>query len=180
MLSSSRQDEPTPNSHSMTWSFMRSRNIAETAVSGSLIGGGYNWLKCMPTLAELPIALLMQNPLMLSTADRQTSRIFPGAFTAALLCTLVQLAFNEASIVRIKLASSRLDATRRAPEPRASENGTVFAEPGAAPSWSDSKPDKTKEPAESAFSHVLWLFGLRKLSDEEYQKIINRRSKGES
>ncbi|PSR83092.1 hypothetical protein PHLCEN_2v5896 [Hermanssonia centrifuga] len=112
-------------SERLTWWGMRARKLPDAAVSGAITGG------------------------VLYTLKRGRRGIIPGAVTASVACSVLQLAYNELGVMRVKYVSQRLEA----------ENMPAPLEP--------------KTPLSQ---HVLKLFGMHQLSDEDYlEKLKHRR-----
>ncbi|KAG5642877.1 hypothetical protein DXG03_001919 [Asterophora parasitica] len=100
-----------------TWSDLRKHNTLDTGLSGALAGGALRGWKAGPRA------------------------ILPGALTIGAACTLLQLAFNEAAITRVKYIS-----------------GLSVSAP-VKPATPPSKP---------LFERFLGMFGLQPVTDEQY------------
>ncbi|KAI0780678.1 hypothetical protein BD413DRAFT_600231 [Trametes elegans] len=112
-----------------TWTQLRTYHLLDSATSGALTGAIINkW---------------------------RNGRVLAGARTAGLICTFIQLGFNELGVMRIKYVSRELQKARSSPEPV----------PQPAPS------DAEKY---SWFDRALSLIGFRKMSDEEYLKTLKK------
>ncbi|KAI0636719.1 hypothetical protein C8Q77DRAFT_520284 [Trametes polyzona] len=112
-----------------TWTQLRTHHLLDSATSGALTGAIINkW---------------------------RNGRVLAGARTAALLCTLVQLGFNELGVWRIKYVTRKIqEKPAPAPLPAPAEN--------------------TSEPKMSFFDRAMSLIGFRKLSEEEYLKVLKK------
>ncbi|KAI0333502.1 hypothetical protein GY45DRAFT_265617 [Cubamyces sp. BRFM 1775] len=86
--------------------------------------------------------------------------VIAGARTAGLLCALVQLGFNEVGVMRIKYVSRKLQEAQRPPD-------TVTPTPVPVPT-------EVAEPKVSVFDRLMGIIGFRKLSDEEYLKVLKK------
>lgn len=78
--------------------------------------------------------------------------IAPGAITATLLCSLLQLGYNELGVIRVKYVSRKLDEARHS---RSSIPGheVVILPP---------------EPSKPLIQRMLDWMGMPQISDEEY------------
>ncbi|KAF8077661.1 hypothetical protein FPV67DRAFT_1684285 [Lyophyllum atratum] len=110
-----------------TWSDLRTHKTLETGISGALTGGILRGWKSGPRA------------------------ILPGALTIGALCTLLQLAYNEASITRLRYVSGL--------------NVSTPATPAAPPS----KP---------LFERFLTLFGVQPVTDEQYVEKMKKTRDG--
>lgn len=85
--------------------------------------------------------------------------IAPGAITASIMCTFLQLAYNELGIMRLKFISDQLQKGENAldiptPLPVAPEQPVVVVVP--------------QEPLKPMSERVFGWFGFEKVSDEDY------------
>ncbi|OJT09105.1 hypothetical protein TRAPUB_14432 [Trametes pubescens] len=81
--------------------------------------------------------------------------VLAGARTAGLVCALVQLGYNELGVTRIKFVTRKIEEA---------------AAPVPAPAISE----PTDTPKMTLFDHALSLIGFRKLSEEEYVKVLKK------
>ncbi|KAJ6525622.1 hypothetical protein B0H19DRAFT_1198028 [Mycena capillaripes] len=107
------------NNANLSWSGLRRHNLLDSGVSGAAVGGLLRGL----------------------TAGRRTTG--PAAITAGMACVLLQAAYNELGIQRIKYVSNLSQQ---------SETSAVTPEVPVEPSLS---------------TRFLGVFGVRSLSDEE-------------
>ncbi|KAI0819542.1 hypothetical protein BC628DRAFT_1402114 [Trametes gibbosa] len=115
--------------HQPSWSQLRMHHLLDSAASGALTGAIINkW---------------------------QKGRVLAGARTAGLVCTLLQLGYNELGVMRIKYV------TRKIQEP-------------TAPNPLPVPPERPDEVRLSFFDHLLGIIGFRKLSEEEYLKTLKK------
>lgn len=115
-----------------------------------------------------------------------------GAITATLMCTLIQLVVNEASIFRVRYVSRRLqppaEATIVPSTSSSSSSENILSSP---PSGSiprnptpslphESSPTHPAPPSESSSlsERILGLIGVNKMSDEEYLERLKKRRDG--
>ncbi|KAL1944693.1 hypothetical protein VTO73DRAFT_3123 [Trametes versicolor] len=85
----------------------------------------------------------------------RNGNVLAGARTAGLVCALVQLGYNELGVTRIKFVTRKIEeATMPAPAPAI--------------------PEATDTPKMTFFDHALSLIGFRKLSEEEYVKVLKK------
>lgn len=80
--------------------------------------------------------------------------IVPGVVTASILCSLLQLGYNELGVMRVKYVSRKLEEAHRPPTPQAE----VITLP----------PEPSRPILQRAFE---WM-GMPKISDEEYLKKL--------
>ncbi|KAI0372917.1 hypothetical protein BV20DRAFT_938995, partial [Pilatotrama ljubarskyi] len=117
-----------------TWTQLRTRYLLDSAVSGAFTGAIINkWRK---------------------------GRVMAGARTAALICALLQLGYNELGVMRVKYITRKIQET----QPR----------PVAAPVPPTVPPEAQGAPKLTAFDRLLSIIGFRKLSDEEYLKTLKK------
>ena len=84
----------------------------------------------------------------------------PGVVTAGLVCTMLQFAYNELGIARIKYVSRKLQPPP--PPPAPSTSSSVVPQP-ALPA-----PQVDDEPKPSLSERVFTALGWHKVSDEQY------------
>ncbi|KAL7283599.1 hypothetical protein ACG7TL_003034 [Trametes sanguinea] len=89
----------------------------------------------------------------------QNGRVWAGARTAALLCALLQLGYNETGVMRIKYVSRKLQETQS--QPQAALAPVPVQEKDASPKM-------------SFFDRAMSIIGFRKLTDEEYLKTLKK------
>jgi hypothetical protein len=89
--------------------------------------------------------------------------ILPGASTAAVACVLLQLAFNELAVARVKYVSRSLHP---------SSQHTIQTSLNPRPQLNTGPP---LEPAIPFLKRVLTGLGLREVSDEEYLATMKKR-----
>ncbi|CAL1705174.1 unnamed protein product [Somion occarium] len=123
----------------LDWWSMRSHKLPDTALSGALTGG------------------------LLNAWKGGRSGIAPGVTTGGLLCTLLQLAYNELGVVRLKYLSRTLQTQEVAPSVSATKVATT----------SSSSVSVNTEPVPWT-ERIFSLFGLQKVSDEEYLARLKR------
>ncbi|TCD62177.1 hypothetical protein EIP91_007261 [Steccherinum ochraceum] len=125
----------------LDWWDMRSHKVPDTAVSGAVTGGVlYAW-------------------------RRGRAGILPGAVTAMVACTALQLALNELGVVRLKMIQRRL-----------TEAQAIEADPSQQQLPSPPVVTPTKQPmtvvppppSNPMSQRVFGWFGFRKVSDEDY------------
>lgn len=85
----------------------------------------------------------------------------PGVVTAGLVCTMLQFAYNELGIARIKYVSRKLQPP---PQPPASSTSTSAVPQPAPPAPSQAD----DEPKPSLSERVFTALGWHKVSDEQY------------
>ncbi|KIK08812.1 hypothetical protein K443DRAFT_672331 [Laccaria amethystina LaAM-08-1] len=118
------------DSEQLTWSEIRTNKLLDTAVSGAAAGG-------------------------LLRAWRSGLRsVLPGAISAAALCTILQLAYNEAAVTRLRYVS------------KLKETGQMPVAPTPPP------PDSSERVPVA--QRILTALGLIQVSDEEYFLKLKR------
>lgn len=133
--------------------------MASTAVSASLVGGSLAWY------------------------FRGPKKFVPGITTFGLLCTALQVVGNEARIQRFNYLAARERAKSTAVDVALPVNGSDATPkpppPGEVASATVESPqpvEPTSEPAQSwwkrSWSSIASLSPIRKVSDEEYEKIL--------
>ncbi|KAG1756441.1 uncharacterized protein EDB91DRAFT_1041305, partial [Suillus paluster] len=118
----------------LTWGDLRSRKVLDSSISGALAGG------------------------VLNTWKRGRSGTVPGLVTGAVMCGLLQWAFNEFDILRITHIS-RVAHTPPVPTIPATPAPTEYRPP--------SLPVTTPELPKSLTDQIFAMLG-HKISDEEY------------
>ncbi|EDR03193.1 uncharacterized protein LACBIDRAFT_295264 [Laccaria bicolor S238N-H82] len=118
------------NDSELTWSEIRTNKLLDTAVSGAAAGG------------------------LLRVWRSGLRSILPGAISAAALCTILQLAYNEAAVARLRYVS------------KLKETGQMPVAPTPPP----------PEPSERVpvAQRILTALGLIHVSDEEYLLKLKR------
>lgn len=91
------------------------------------------------------------------SADGPT-RFWAGARTGAIICTIVQWGFNEFRIMRVKFVSRKLQESR----------------PQRDIPISSSPTESTGETRLSILDRLMSIVGFRKLSDEEYMRVLKK------
>ncbi|KAG1754418.1 hypothetical protein EDB19DRAFT_1892422 [Suillus lakei] len=132
-LEEAAEGSPTDVSR-LTWGDIRSRKVPDSSISGALAGG------------------------VLNTWKRGRSGTVPGLATGAVMCGLLQWAFNEFDILRITHVSR---VTHTLPVP-ATPAAPVPTEP-----HHPSLPVAAPEPPRSLADRIFAMFGHR-ISDKEY------------
>jgi len=79
--------------------------------------------------------------------------IIPGSLSIGAICTLLQLAFNELSITRLKYISN---------------SGRTVALPEVS----------TNPPSKSTSEHILAFLGMKEVTDEEYLEKMKKKREG--
>ncbi|THH30360.1 hypothetical protein EUX98_g3832 [Antrodiella citrinella] len=120
----------------LDWWEMRAQQIPDTAVSGALTGGVLNAWK------------------------RGRGGIVPGAVTASILCTFLQVAYNELGIMRLKFIQEQVQKSR-AEEIAAA---TVAAELHVA----HQAPLVVAPPSKPVSERIFGWFGFQRVTDEDY------------
>ncbi|KAH8106794.1 hypothetical protein BXZ70DRAFT_915116 [Cristinia sonorae] len=130
------------------WWDMRAHKLPDTALSGALTGGVLNAWK------------------------RGRAGIVPGAITASLVCTFLQLAVNELGITRLKFIQEQLQKSQ------AEGDQVVQSLPTAQQSQSPiAVPQNTIQiapaaPAMPTSERIFGWFGFQKVSDEDYLRRL--------
>jgi hypothetical protein len=93
------------------------------------------------------------------------SGVVPGFIAGGLVCTLLQLAGNEAEVARVKYVANKL----KQPEPAVRTPATSVTVPA-------SKPDLTAESVSQRpwTDRVLDRLGFERMSDEQYLEKLKR------
>ncbi|KAK0548870.1 hypothetical protein OC846_004321 [Tilletia horrida] len=129
---------------------LRTHNLAPSAVTGALVGGG------------------------LSVWARGSKHLLSGMSTFGLLCLSCQYIGNELRIARVKLVShysSQLNGTAPPPAPTPPPSSS-------SPSTTDAQSDSP--PSSSIWSKLSALSPVRKVSDEEYaQRLASQRTQAQ-
>lgn len=118
--------------------------IPDTAISGALTGG------------------------MLNAWKRGRAGIAPGVTTAALICTFLQLVYNELGIMRIKYVSNKLQ----------SSGDMVPAQtlPPTTPAPPRVRIDH--EPPRPMMERILTALGFHQIPDQEFLAMMKRKRDG--
>ncbi|GBE82111.1 hypothetical protein SCP_0404910 [Sparassis crispa] len=119
----------------LTFWDMRAYKVPETAISSAFTGG------------------------LLNAWKRGPSGIAPGITTAAIVCTALQLAYNELGIARIKYVSKTLQASQK---PHLSET-------------SPSQELSSSKPHKPVAERVLSMLGFHRMSDTEYLDSLKQK-----
>ncbi|KAI0957944.1 hypothetical protein AcW1_006170 [Taiwanofungus camphoratus] len=128
----------------LTWWDMRMYKVPDTAISGALTGGVLNaWKRGRPG-------------------------IIPGITTAGLVCTFLQLAYNELGIARIKYVSKKMQESSSVTPP----------EPSTFPSTPPFDKNTDLEPPRPVIDRILTYLGFHKLSGDEYLDMMKRKRDG--
>ncbi|KAI0723951.1 hypothetical protein C8T65DRAFT_92279 [Cerioporus squamosus] len=118
-----------------SWSQMRMHNLPDTALSGAFTGG------------------------VLNAWQHGRARIWAGARTGAIICTVLQLGYNELGVMRVKFVSRKFKESR----PRTD-----------AVSVSDTAATASDASRLSIFDRLVRVIGFRKLTDEEYLQALKK------
>ncbi|KAI0691039.1 hypothetical protein BC835DRAFT_1279928, partial [Cytidiella melzeri] len=128
----------TQRNRHLSWSEMRTHKLLDSSISGALTGG------------------------LLYSFRRGSKGIIPGATTAGLVCTLLQLIYNESTVLRVKYVSQKLAETRPSP---------VYT-PGPAhtssPTATVADVSNHREPPKAFSERFFDFLGMPKMSDEEF------------
>ncbi|RDX56469.1 hypothetical protein OH76DRAFT_389373 [Lentinus brumalis] len=131
----------TPNQGSssapslQSWSQMRMHSLPDSALSGAITGG------------------------VLNAWQHGRARILSGARTGAIICTVLQLGYNELGVMRVKFVSRKIKETRP---------------PADVVPVSDA-PTPVSDPSRlSIFDRLVRVIGFRKLTDEEYLEALKK------
>ena len=139
---------------------MRLHKIPDSAVSGALTGGVLNaWKRTLRSLSVWHT--------ITEFASGGPAGVAPGATTASLICILLQVAYNELGIWRIKYVSRKLEENYPlvGSNPSADQHASIFTTPHIQP-----------EERKPFFERFFELLGMPKISDEEYvQKLKAKR-----
>jgi hypothetical protein len=90
-LANAVQSEP------ITWSTLRTRDMPETAISGSLMGGIHASINCMQSLVYFLLCFDCELSI-----DGVRRGAFTGSLGGAILCSAIQLSLNEVEVQRVK------------------------------------------------------------------------------
>lgn len=134
------------NDSELTWSEIRTNKLLDTAVSGAAAGGLLRAWRCTLSL------FLLFNVTNWTKAGLRS--ILPGAISAAALCTILQLAYNEAAVARLRYVS------------KLKETGQMPVAPNPPP------PDSSERIPVA--QRILTALGLIHVSDEEYLLKLKR------
>ncbi|KAI0807751.1 hypothetical protein C8Q74DRAFT_86471 [Fomes fomentarius] len=133
----SRTEESAQGSSSTlsqpSWTHLRMLRIPDSAVSGAFTGGIVNAWQYGPT------------------------RLWAGARTGAIICTILQWGFNEFGIMRVKFVSRKLQESRP-------QRDTPISSPT----------ESTGETRLSILDRLMSVVGFRKLSDDEYLRVLKK------
>ncbi|KAL5511181.1 hypothetical protein ACEPAH_4396 [Sanghuangporus vaninii] len=117
----------------LTWSTMRMHHLEDSALTGALLGGVFNAWK------------------------RGSRGVLPGAFTASLACTTLQLLVNELDVQRVRYVSH---------SDRSSTSASVL-------SASESQNATSTDANQRSFGErVLAFLGITKVDDTEYLRRL--------
>ncbi|KAI0797594.1 hypothetical protein C8Q75DRAFT_9599 [Abortiporus biennis] len=115
----------------LSWADMRMHKLPDTFLSGAISGGVLNAWK------------------------RGPRGILPGMVTASIVCTLLQLGYNEIGVARIRYVSRQLQASSQKLQIQPNSNEPL-------------------EPPKSISDRVAGWLGISKVSDEEYLRRLKR------
>ena len=91
---------------------MRMHDVPETAISGAVTGGIINaWRR-----TYLLLFFLASPSSILARGSGGSAGILAGARTAAIICTVLQFAFNELGVARVKFVSRKIQESQPRPE----------------------------------------------------------------
>ncbi|KAH9952116.1 hypothetical protein B0H21DRAFT_14850 [Amylocystis lapponica] len=136
-----------PSGEKLTWWDMRMSKVPDTAISGALTGG------------------------LLNAWKRGRPGIVPGVTTATLVCTFLQLAYNELGITRIKYISRILQSSQTSPSGATGQDNTSTS----------MAPPRTRidsEPPRPRMERILTFLGLHQIPDEEYLAMMQKKRDG--
>ncbi|OBZ69244.1 hypothetical protein A0H81_10779 [Grifola frondosa] len=126
----------------LTWWDLRMYKTPDTGISGALTGGVLNAWK------------------------RGRAGIVPGATTAGLLCTILQLAYNELGIMRVKYVTKVMQKPEQSLD-------------DFSPHSSVGHPISSSTPPKKPLGErILTSLGFKQISDEEYLQMIKRKRDG--
>lgn len=153
---------------------MRFHNLADTAISAGLLGGGLNFVRRRFSLHIIQFLALIVYPFH-TVGPRG---LLPGVVTATLACSTLQLLFNEIRVARIKwmyelsqedVAARRTHPVAFQPEPTSAPNLPVPPRPETPP---NPAPKTWSDRALGALSYVI---PLSRIPDEQYLADLRRR-----
>ena len=153
---------------------MRFHNLADTAISAGLLGGGLNLVRRMSSFHINHCSALIVYPLH-AVGPRG---FFPGVVTTTLACSTVQLLVNEIRVTRIKwmyeishedIAARRAHPMAVQPEPTSTPNPPVPTRPETPP---NPAPKTWSDRALGALSYVI---PLSRIPDEQFLADLRRR-----
>ncbi|TFK55067.1 hypothetical protein OE88DRAFT_1653703 [Heliocybe sulcata] len=108
---------------------------------------------------------------LLNAWKRGRAGIIPGAVTGSLACAFLQLSYNELSVQRLKYISRRLNKVRPAeaePKPPVLVAQETQAPASIPEPPIESQSDSGSEPRKPAWERFIGLFGLSKITDDQY------------
>lgn len=139
---------------------MRLHKVPDTSISGAITGGVLNAWKRKPFIGFVS-----------SVSDPPPGGrpgIVPGIVTGSILCTMLQFAYNEFGIARVKYVSQTLGS-----------DSTQATGPSLPQETSPSIPSVSLPPpelvqTESVSERIFSWFGLHKVADEEYLERLTK------
>jgi hypothetical protein len=156
-----------------TYNEIRLYNMADTAISAGLLGGGLNLVRRKP-----PSHINQCSVLMVYFFHAVGPRgLLPGVVTATLACSTLQLFFNEARVTRIKWMydlSHKDLAARRAHPMAVQPEATPTLEPIPTPSEIPPKPT-SKTWSDRALGALSYVIPLSRIPDEQFLGDLHRR-----
>ena len=105
--------------------------------------------------------------------------IMPGAVTASLLCTFLQVAYNELGIMRLKFISDQLKKTQAQQD----DAGKTLAPATKLPETATSTPEASivvvpPPPSQPMSERIFAWLGFQRVSDEDYLERLKAERDG--
>ena len=165
-LEAKREGKPYSADHLDWWS-MRAHKLPDSALSGAISGGFLNAWKSMYNHAFLVFCEGSPYPI------GGRAGIPTGMTTGALLCTLLQLAYNELGVSRLKYISQKL----RTPPVETKDQAIPSIPQPASVVVSSTLPSEPPSEPIPWTERIFTAFGLQKVTDEEYlARLVRERN----
>lgn len=156
-----------------SWWAMRANKLPDSAISGALTGGILNaWKRESPSDAAIIPHILQSSCLNILAGGRPG--ILPGASTAAIVCTVLQLVYNELGVARVKYVSRMMQNASPQPSKQVGTDSTP-ALAALVPAVVSSDSETPKRPMSE---RILTALGFHKISDDDYIAMMKRKRDG--
>lgn len=158
----------------LTYNEMRLRNLADSAISAGLLGGGLNLVR-RRFFFQINQCSILIVCLFHTVGPRG---LLPGVVTATLACSTLQLLFNEVRVTRIKwmYELSQEDAAVRRARPMAVQAEPTSTPNPLAPTHSEAPPNPApKTWSDRALGALSYIIPLSRIPDEQFLADLRRR-----
>ena len=141
----------------LDWWEMRAYMIPDTMISGALTGSVLNaWKRTLYTITSTRVRLIC----ILHLGGR--AGVIPGAATTSVMCTLLQLAYNELGVLRLKFISKKMQAARE------EDVQKRLVESPASQTVVNPEPLVLTAPPKPIAERIFGWFGFQRVSDDDF------------